>query len=52
MAFMPDQLTPFMMKKQKKLYKNANNFEVKERDDEYMWGSVYRYIKQLQKNGF
>ena len=29
---------------------HTNNFEVKERDDEYMWGSVYRYIKQIQKN--
>ncbi|MFW9771357.1 MAG: DUF1028 domain-containing protein [Candidatus Thorarchaeota archaeon] len=25
-----------------------NNFEVKERDDEYMWGSVYRYIFKLR----
>lgn len=28
----------------------TNNFEVKERDDEYMWGSVYRYILNLRKN--
>jgi len=27
----------------------TNNFEVKERDDEYMWGSVYRYILDLKK---
>jgi len=26
----------------------TNNFEVKERDDEYMWGSVYRYILSLK----
>jgi len=28
----------------------TNNFEVKEREDDYMWGSVYRYISQLKKN--
>lgn len=28
---------------------HTNNFEVKERTDEYMWGSVYRYI-QKRKN--
>lgn len=27
----------------------TNNFEVKEREDEYMWGSVYRYILNLKK---
>ncbi len=27
----------------------TNNFEVKERKDEYMWGSVYRYILNLKK---
>ncbi|MGB5910751.1 MAG: DUF1028 domain-containing protein [Promethearchaeia archaeon] len=27
----------------------TNNFEVKERKDEYMWGSVYRYILDLKK---
>ncbi|MFX1494149.1 MAG: DUF1028 domain-containing protein [Promethearchaeota archaeon] len=26
----------------------TNNFEVKEREDEYMWGSVYRYILNLR----
>ncbi|MFX0148079.1 MAG: DUF1028 domain-containing protein, partial [Candidatus Hodarchaeota archaeon] len=26
----------------------TNNFEVKERDDEYMWGSVFRYILNLR----
>ena len=28
---------------------HTNNFEVKERDDEYMWGSVYRYITDMMK---
>ena len=27
----------------------TNNFEVKERDDNYMWGSVYRYIEKRVK---
>ena len=27
----------------------TNNFEVKEREDEYMWGSVYRHIFNLKK---
>jgi len=27
---------------------HTNNFEVKERDDEYMFGSVYRYIQQIK----
>ena len=26
-----------------------NNFEVKEREDEYMWGSVYRYIEKRKE---
>ena len=26
----------------------TNNFEVKERDDNYMWGSIYRYIMKLK----
>jgi uncharacterized Ntn-hydrolase superfamily protein len=26
----------------------TNNFEVKEREDEYMWGSLYRYISNLR----
>ena len=30
---------------------HTNNFEVKERDDDYLWGSVYRYmLKSLKKN--
>jgi len=28
----------------------TNNFEVKERDDEYMWGTVFRYIQKLKGN--
>jgi uncharacterized Ntn-hydrolase superfamily protein len=28
----------------------TNNFEVKERDDDFMWGSLYRYIIDLKKN--
>lgn len=27
----------------------TNNFEVKEREDEYMWRSLYRYISSLKK---
>ncbi len=31
---------------------HTNNFEVKEREDNYMWGSVYRYIeKRKDKSG-
>lgn len=26
----------------------TNNFEVKEREDDYMWGSLYRYIENLK----
>ncbi|MHA1303320.1 MAG: DUF1028 domain-containing protein [Candidatus Heimdallarchaeaceae archaeon] len=29
---------------------HTNNFEVKERTDDYMWGSVYRYIQQKRKD--
>jgi len=28
---------------------HTNNFEVKERNDEYMWGCVYRYISNMMK---
>jgi len=28
----------------------TNNFEVKERDDEFMWGSVFRYILNLRND--
>lgn len=29
----------------------TNNFEVRERDDDFMWGSLYRYILDLKKSG-
>jgi len=29
----------------------TNNFEVRERDDDFMWGSLYRYILALKKSG-
>ncbi len=29
---------------------HTNNFEVKEREDNYMWGSVYRYIQKVKEN--
>jgi uncharacterized Ntn-hydrolase superfamily protein len=29
----------------------TNNFEVRERDDEFMWGSLYRHILDLKKRG-
>ncbi len=29
----------------------TNNFEVRERDDDFMWGSLYRYIVDLKKSG-
>ncbi len=29
----------------------TNNLEVRERDDDFMWGSLYRYILDLKKNG-
>lgn len=28
----------------------TNNFEVRERDDDFMWGSLYRYILDLKKS--
>ncbi|MHA2308713.1 MAG: putative peptidoglycan binding domain-containing protein, partial [Candidatus Heimdallarchaeaceae archaeon] len=28
---------------------HTNNFEVKEREDDYMWGSVYRYIQKVKE---
>ena len=28
---------------------HTNNFEVKEREDKYMWGSVYRYIEKRKE---
>jgi uncharacterized Ntn-hydrolase superfamily protein len=28
---------------------HTNNFEVKEREDDYMWGAVYRYIKKRKE---
>lgn len=29
----------------------TNNLEVRERDDDFMWGSLYRYILDLKKSG-
>ena len=29
---------------------HTNNFEVKEREDNYMWGAVYRYIQKIKEN--
>ena len=29
----------------------TNNFEVRERDDDFMWGSLYRYLLDLKKSG-
>ncbi|MFW9851895.1 MAG: DUF1028 domain-containing protein [Candidatus Thorarchaeota archaeon] len=29
---------------------HTNNFEVKEREDNYMWGAVYRYIQKVKEN--
>ena len=31
------------------IWLGTNNFEVKEREDEYMWGIVFRYIEKLKK---
>ncbi|MHA1347907.1 MAG: putative peptidoglycan binding domain-containing protein, partial [Candidatus Heimdallarchaeaceae archaeon] len=28
---------------------HTNNFEVKEREDNYMWGAVYRYIEKRKE---
>ena len=28
---------------------HTNNFEVKERDDNYMWGAVYRFIEKRKE---
>jgi len=28
----------------------TNNFEVKERENDYLWGSVYRYLSHLKKD--
>jgi uncharacterized Ntn-hydrolase superfamily protein len=33
-----------------KQWMHTNNFEVKERKDQFMWGSVYRYIEKRKKN--
>ena len=32
-----------------KKWMHTNNFEVKERDDNYMWGAVYRYIQKVKE---
>ena len=29
---------------------HTNNFEVKEREDKYMWGAVYRFIQKIKEN--
>ncbi len=38
-------------KKALKDWLGTNNFEVRERDDDFMWGSLYRYILDLRKSG-
>lgn len=40
-----DVLTKDSLKK----WMHTNNFEVKEREDEYMWGAVYRYIQKRKE---
>ena len=37
------------IKKALTTWMHTNNFEVKEREDDYMFGSVFRYIKQQQQ---
>ncbi len=32
-----------------KKWMHTNNFEVKEREDEYMWGAIYRYIQKRKE---
>ncbi len=36
-------------KKALKDWMHTNNFEVKEREDNYMWGAVYRYIEKREE---
>lgn len=40
-----------VIKKALRDWLGTNNLEVRERDDDFMWGSLYRYILDLKKSG-
>lgn len=51
-GFFEGEITGDYDNKTNKALKNwlhTNNFEVKEREDNYMWGSVYRFILELKE---